>query len=290
MNGIKGQVAEVGDDAEARGTSGRDQALGEVPLATALPDALPLKVETSNACYRGQILLADGSTPQAILKDLTPVELGKELVALALAKELSLAVPDGFLTLVPDDAFTVVNGPLSSGGGRLAYASVDVAQPSVQFIYNSDRPAGVALARMLAAWPHVGSLYGFDTWIANEDRNAGNVLVGGSQSIWLIDHGRILTGPPWPGTALDPRGDYRSRLKEWLTPLMTSDQIVEARTGAAQFEASLRRLDIAAITDRSGVRAFLAPTEVDEATKFLRDRAVLVSYYSNKALGVATML
>jgi hypothetical protein len=38
----------------------------------------------------------------------------------------------------------------------------------------------------------------FDAWIANVDRNTGNILVVSQDSFVLIDHGAVLGGPTWP--------------------------------------------------------------------------------------------
>lgn len=260
------------------------------PLATALPDAEPLSIKTSNACYKGKILLSDGTTPSAILKDLTAVELAKEMLGNALAKRLGLPVPDGYLTIASEGSVPACNGPLSAEGERLVFASVDVAQPSIQFIFSSDRAAGRSMIDALAAWPLLGALYGFDTWVANEDRNAGNILVSGNGDLWLIDHGRIITGPGWPGSSLEPTGDYVSRLAGWLTGFLTPQQVAAAQEEAARLETALRRFDIAEAISASGAAEILGAAALDEAENFLRDRSVLVSYYSNKALGAPTIL
>lgn len=40
-------------------------------------------------------------------------------------------------------------------------------------------------------------LIAFDEWLANSDRNLGNILEGKKGSLILIDHGRILNYPNW---------------------------------------------------------------------------------------------
>lgn len=44
----------------------------------------------------------------------------------------------------------------------------------------------------------LGRLIVFDFWIANIDRNVGNVMLISSDSFTLIDHGAILGGSAWP--------------------------------------------------------------------------------------------
>jgi hypothetical protein len=44
----------------------------------------------------------------------------------------------------------------------------------------------------------LGRLIAFDAWVANVDRNIGNILLVGTDSFIVIDHGAILGGADWP--------------------------------------------------------------------------------------------
>lgn len=47
-------------------------------------------------------------------------------------------------------------------------------------------------APQLAAWKYLPDACAFDGWIANDDRNQGNLLTNGLGDFWLIDHGHAL--------------------------------------------------------------------------------------------------
>lgn len=54
----------------------------------------------------------------------------------------------------------------------------------------------------------LGRLIAFDAWIANIDRNIGNVLLVDSDSFMIIDHGAILGGSNWPDAIHDQPDNY----------------------------------------------------------------------------------
>lgn len=54
----------------------------------------------------------------------------------------------------------------------------------------------------------LGRLIAFDAWVANVDRNVGNVLLVSADSFVIIDHGQVLGGSTWPQTMHDAPGTY----------------------------------------------------------------------------------
>lgn len=55
----------------------------------------------------------------------------------------------------------------------------------------------------------IDSAIAFDELIANTDRNLGNIIYSpDSKQVWLIDHGRALTGEYWATWGLDDPGVY----------------------------------------------------------------------------------
>lgn len=50
---------------------------------------------------------------------------------------------------------------------------------------------------ILEGWPGFAQLVAFDTWLSNVDRNTGNLMLTGANTLCPIDHSDILTGPAW---------------------------------------------------------------------------------------------
>lgn len=261
-----------------------------VGLATLLAGAAPFNAGNVNETYRGQIRLARGETAQAIVKDLSLRQLTNELLASTLAQAVGLPTPQVYLTVARPEVLALSQAPHLHDGNRLVFASVDAKTPSVAFHYEQNPELAPSLIAALIAWDNLGRCYGFDTWIANIDRHAGNLLFGGPKDVWLIDHGHAFTGPIWRVGELVPTSGYAHRMGQWLTPHIGPDDRKAKAGEAAGLEALLSGLDIEKIIRASMIDKLLPVDEIEELRNFLRDRLGYVSYYSNRALGVPSIV
>lgn len=265
--------------------------MAQVDLATALPGAVPFKEGNVNDTFRGQVLLADGSTRGAILKDLDPKQLANEVFASVLAQSSGLPTPDVYLALVRGADLPVTKAPQLPDGNRVVFASVDVKVPNITFrATGATAEAQQQLLRDVLEWGDLGHLYAFDAWIANIDRHPGNLLFGGKNQLWLIDHGHSFSGPAWEPSDLDPDGQYRNRLAEWATPHLTLDQKRKRSSEAVKFAAQITSIDVAESRRQSRIDAFLPPTHVAAAEGFLKGRTDKVPVHANRALGMPTLV
>ena len=264
--------------------------IAPVEFATVLPGAEPFKEGNVTDTFRGQVLRADGSVADVVLKDIPQKELANELLSFVLARGLSLPIPDALLAQAHEDDLPTGKGPLTLDGRRLVLASVDVKAPSVMFRYLTDEPGRVRLLSAIAAWPPLGRLYGFDAWVANVDRNTGNLLFGGGAEAWLIDHGWAFTGPEWTTPTLEPRISYRHRLREWLTPHLNGNYRTTLANRAGMLEADLKSLNIDASILASHASLLLAREELEAVRRFLKLRVCEVTRLASLALDAPVMI
>jgi hypothetical protein len=150
-----------------------------VKLGRVLAGAKPFKANNINDTYRGMVLTDDGEKI-SFIKDLEPKELANEVMTAAIGLMLGLPVPPPILALASDDRLLAKKGPVFEDG-RLVFASADVAQPQVAMLYISG--GGEKVLLRLAAWSQLGRLYGFDAFVANIDRHAGNILFSGDREV-----------------------------------------------------------------------------------------------------------
>ena len=241
-------------------------------LATVLPGAEPFKEGNVNETFRGQVLLGDRSVRGAILKDLDPRQLANELLVSALARRAGLPTPDAYLAIVRGADLPVVRGPALPDGNRLVFASVDVKVPNITFrARGASAEEQQRLVDEILEWAGLGSLYGFDAWVANVDRHPGNLLFGGKEQVWLIDHGHCLSGPTWVPADLKEDGDYNNRLTEWLTSRMSVPQKKKRLAEATKLSIDLRSIDVDDAMSASYVRALLPAAHVAAANSFERE-------------------
>jgi hypothetical protein len=205
----------------------------------------------------------------------------------ALGSFAGLPVPTGHLVQTSPSVLRASKGPILPDGSRLCFASEDVSAPCIAQLYVANNPAVASrLRQKLADMPLVGSMYGFDAWVANIDRHERNLLIGGSRGIYLIDHGHCFTGPSWSAAGLKSDATYDSRLKSWLTPVMTVSQR-SARAGeAAMIPGMYDGLNFHALAAANHVSNLLSENDLNALVKFLEDRKAHVARLAADALNM----
>ena len=265
--------------------------MSEIQFATVLPGAKGFKEGNVNETFRGQILLADGTVKSAVIKDLDHKQLANELLASVLAHAADLPAPDAYLALVRGADLVVSKAPRLADGNRLVFASVDVKVPNITF-----RATGASadeqrqLLQDILEWADLGHLYAFDSWIANIDRHPGNLLFGGKNEIWLIDHGHCFSGPAWQPNDLNANGEYRNKLSEWLTGSLNLEQKRKRSSEVIKFTNVISTIDVSGSSKNSRISALLPANDVLAVEGFLKDRVNNVIVQSNKALGVPVLV
>lgn len=237
-----------------------------------------------NDTFRGEILCEDQQIVSAFIKDLPIKQLFNELVAAAVGKALDLPLPDPLLAVATPDVLAAKHVRYGKTGAHLVFASVAAdAKPVLQLIRESGRWNHVI--DRLAEWQELGCMYGFDSWIANIDRHQGNLLLGGDDEIWMIDHGHSFTGPAWSRDQLVAEVDVPNRLAEWLTPRLSGARRGQAAEEAFNFAKGAAQTDIER-TLRSNRLDDILADEFSTIAKFLVERLKLVEPLSRKALGL----
>lgn len=84
----------------------------------------------------------------------------------------------------------------------------------------------------IATWGGVAEAIAFDDWIANEDRNSGNIIIEDKNNISLIDHSHFPINLNWKAETLDPLYKAKNKLNETVygsnCPLPIKSKISEA--------------------------------------------------------------
>lgn len=197
-----------------------------INLAAIVSGLLPFNEGNLTATYKTLLKTNGwGQAFPAIVKDLPSRELFNELFAFLVLDELGLPVPPAYLGLVPLSETRVVKAPVLPNGQKLVFASAEVPSPSLKMAAGLDgsptnKKIQLCLERfvpLIAKWGQLGELYAFDSWVANVDRNLGNILFGGvstegTPSLWLIDHGKAFTSDNWTSMDLLPDVTYPNKL------------------------------------------------------------------------------
>lgn len=257
-------------------------------LAKVQPGAQPLKADNINDVWLGTVYLADGSVVRAFLKDIYPKEMANELVGAAFARALGLPVPRSFLAVAKPDVLPATKAP-ALGNCRVLFGSERKDVPPLGNFWVGDRIEQSYLDA-LAMWPKCGSVFAFDTWIANIDRNVNNLLFKGSGDVWLIDHGHCLTGPTWTAVELEAEGDYRNAMATWLTRHLTSKQKAAFRKAILELPKAIRKMDLDAIAKASKAASILTEADARAMLAFLKARVDHLPRIAMKQAGIPELL
>ncbi|MCW3480594.1 hypothetical protein OL229_13690 [Neisseriaceae bacterium JH1-16] len=135
-----------------------------------------------NGARKGIVALADGRKIPAYVKGGTYGEIAAELLISQLAQFCGLMVPEAALV------YDQENNTLLSASIDAGYPNLFAAFPGI----DSSNPDDLTcLCHAIQNWSDHALAVAFDEWIANFDRNLGNLLWNGERFI-LIDHGRSL--------------------------------------------------------------------------------------------------
>ena len=219
------------------------------------------------------------------------VQLCNELAVHCLARDSNLPIPDCYLGLVRPGILALQKAPKTSDGSRLVFISVDVKVPNVTYKWTgADEVGKGCLIAEIAKWNDLGRLYAFDSWVANVDRNTGNLLFGGDNEYWIIDHGHCFTGPEWQPNKLDPSVEYLNKLGLWVTRYLSTDQKKACARAARSFGAEILGYDATNVAQNSRVSNLLPLQYVDALKLFLETRPAKVPIHASKALGVPQLV
>lgn len=212
------------------------QVLSENQLEAILAKPSEGRIADTHIC---NINWNDGKTTRAYVKRFRESEqigLLNEITGYILARHSQLPVPlrAGLIKLNPE-AFKD-----SSLFGEWAFVISEVSGLTPGSYYNRDALAECkSLMNLVASWSKVSDTIAFDDWIANEDRNLGNLVVAGRDNIFLIDHSNIPFVLNWTAQMLDPNRESKNALALNLWALESTPLPVKAKISSASQSHSL---------------------------------------------------
>lgn len=244
----------------------------QIGLAHLLPGGTCLSEDDGglSETYRGVIETATDKR-LAYVKLLPAKQLVNELVCCVLGRSIGLPIPDGFLVAVLRDDYPDSPGLQASGlSDALAFGSVSLPHPDLR---RRIRLGGLAAQdEFVRTWTGWREAMTFDEWIANRDRNTGNLLVGGEGDVWLIDHNNAFTGPSWVAADLQPGVSIRNQVAENIAPRLTLPQRHAALQVVQQLSAQYTSVDIDETLILSRCEPFLTMSDLAALRDFLRSR------------------
>jgi hypothetical protein len=246
--------------------------VSKIVPALLLPGAalLPEDEKGINETYRGPIETASGRT-FAYVKLLETKQLINELVSSVLGRTLGMPIPPGFIVLVnredyPDSEFLTALGLEKA----LAFGVESVGYPDLKRRIKLEGDSVVE--ELFRTWTGWCDAMTFDEWIANRDRNQGNLLVGAPGEVWLIDHGQAFTGPNWAPRDLDPTVAVRNEIARVIAPHLALPERHRALRRATEIAEECKKVDVNDSLKEGFAAAFASDEEIEALRNFVAKR------------------
>jgi len=137
---------------------------------------------------RVKLLFHEGYEHSAYAKKLNDTDFLIEILCATLGREMGLPIPEPVIAISID-------------GTEAWFGSLDAKHPDLSRRLDIEgtnilnTPKSNATLKLLSQWPQIEEAINFDEWIANADRNPGNVLFDGKESYSLIDHNQAMRLP-----------------------------------------------------------------------------------------------
>lgn len=113
-----------------------------------------------------------------------------ELLCSVVGRAMGLPIPEPFIIAIGKG--DLPGSMLVDATAPVTYAFACKALEGEEFAQLMREDSDTAL-QLLLAWQHLVPVTAFDEWLANTDRNLGNILFA-ARSLWLIDHADALGG------------------------------------------------------------------------------------------------
>ncbi|GAB3112563.1 hypothetical protein G8770_19235 [Aestuariicella hydrocarbonica] len=154
----------------------------QVKIGLMLPGAKSFEDHNVNPTWKAHVKTHE-SVVVAYVKQVDFQKLYAECVCATIGRSLGLSIPKPIIVKVTHDAFKEI----PEGEYALAFGSEDAGYPSFRRYSKSEE----ALEK-LKSYSKTLDVGVFDEWIANWDRNVGNILYDGGEKFSFIDHENAL--------------------------------------------------------------------------------------------------
>lgn len=152
------------------------------------------------------------------------------------AEELPVAPKAGILVL-PEELKKEISIPVAP----VAFLTSKVSGNSPSSFYNLGQLLQFeSLCKVIDGWEKLPQTIAFDEWVANQDRNLGNVIIDSNFAVTLIDHSNMPVDLVWSASMLDKEIEPRNVLSDVFRNTPNLPQKMEIIRGANKQTTSLK--------------------------------------------------
>ncbi|MCC5519513.1 hypothetical protein BCT65_020985 [Vibrio splendidus] len=231
-----------------------------VTVGNMLPGGVPFNDCNVNPTWRAHVQTSDG-VKVAFVKLIEPRSLYIECVCAVIGRSLGLPIPAPLIVRVTSTALS----DIPHGEARLAFGSEDAKYPSFRRYINSDSKEAMD---KLAAFSKTLDVGIFDEWVANWDRNIGNMLYDGKDDFYFIDHENAIP----QGLAYNVPARGNEILRCLYSHLSEFEKHKLSKEVGSTFIPNFRSLPFALLSEKTMASHYLGDDEIADVVCFLTER------------------
>lgn len=234
--------------------------MDQVDIGTLLPGAIIFNDKNVNLTWKAHVRTHE-DTVVAYVKDISPRSLYIECVCAVIGRAIGLPIPKPIIVEARHEALPSI----PEGYARLFFGSLDTGYPSFRRYAQSEEAYN-----KLKSFSKTLDIAVFDEWIANWDRNIGNILYDGGEDFYFIDHENAIgdsIGDHEPARGNEfARVFYANLLSEFEKYRLSRDVDIK-------FTPIYKNIPYTLISEKTFASAYLSETEVIKIIDFLKNRA-----------------
>lgn len=209
--------------------------------------------------------------------------LQAELVAAVMAQALGLQTPQPYILHIdpgglPGSRFCLADR------ATLCVATQNIGGNTFAQLLRTDSAYATSLIRK---WTQLLPTVAFDEWVANPDRNLGNIIYVAS-ALWLIDHAEAFCGSARGLFSFtDLQADlFANKLADLLHPATKSQKVAHLSHVRTWLAETGRGLDIERLVALTNVTAWQKSDGAGELVNFIKQRFLLTHHLLCQRLGL----
>ncbi len=243
-----------------------------IEIATLLPGAQKFHESNINQTWKCHVK-THNDTVVVFAKLIPTREICVESFCALLGRAMGIPIPKPYLILA--DSGTLQEIP--TGQKALMFGSEDAAYPS----FRRYAECQMAMQR-LSEFRSSLDVGVFDEWIANHDRNIGNILYDGGDDFLFIDHGLAL---PANLAAISPAQDNQV-LRVIFAIKNEIDKFRDLRTAAQNITPLCQSLNLPSIMHSTFSRNYVSAADMNSILSFLSNRLPVLESLIRSRMGI----
>lgn len=240
-----------------------------------LPGAKPFSDCNINQTWKGHVKTAT-DTVVVYAKLIDAREICVEAFCAILGRQLGIPIPKPYLILADSNSLPII----PEGQHALMFGSEDADFPSFRRYANCEQ-AFIRLQKFKSTLD-VGV---FDEWIANHDRNIGNILYDGGDNFLFIDHGLAIPNGMNP---LSPASD-NNIIRALFSIQSELEKFRTMKTTLQDITPTYNLLKLDEIMRQTHSEKYLEEDEITHVLDFLTNRLSVINSLIRCRLGIAQM-